>query len=37
MSRYVDAPRASVYRALLDARAVAVWMVPDGIVRFSSR
>lgn len=31
MSRYVDAPRASVYRALLDARAVAAWMVPDGM------
>jgi hypothetical protein len=25
----VNAPRASVYRALLDARAVATWMVPD--------
>jgi uncharacterized protein YndB with AHSA1/START domain len=28
---HVDAPRASVYRALLDARAVATWMVPDGM------
>jgi uncharacterized protein YndB with AHSA1/START domain len=29
--RHVNAPRASVYRALLDARAVATWMVPDGM------
>jgi uncharacterized protein YndB with AHSA1/START domain len=29
--RRVDAPRADVYRALLDARAVAEWMVPDGM------
>lgn len=29
--RHVNAPRANVYRALLDARAVAVWMVPDGM------
>jgi uncharacterized protein YndB with AHSA1/START domain len=27
----VNAPRATVYRALLDARAVATWMVPDGM------
>lgn len=27
----VNAPRASVYRALLDARAVAQWMVPTGM------
>jgi uncharacterized protein YndB with AHSA1/START domain len=27
----VSAPRAAVYRALLDARAVATWMVPDGM------
>jgi len=27
----VNAPRASVYRALLDARAVATWMVPNGM------
>jgi uncharacterized protein YndB with AHSA1/START domain len=26
--RHVNAPRASVYRALLDARAAATWMVP---------
>ncbi|HEV8700706.1 MAG TPA: SRPBCC family protein [Candidatus Polarisedimenticolia bacterium] len=31
ISRRVNAPRASVYRALLDARAVARWMVPDGM------
>src|SRR5438128_7419136 len=29
--RRVNAPRASVYRALLDARAVATWMVPNGM------
>jgi uncharacterized protein YndB with AHSA1/START domain len=29
--RRVHAPRASVYRALLDARAVQTWMVPDGM------
>jgi uncharacterized protein YndB with AHSA1/START domain len=28
---HVNAPRASVYRALLDPRAVATWMVPDGM------
>jgi uncharacterized protein YndB with AHSA1/START domain len=27
----VNAPRARVYRALLDERAVATWMVPDGM------
>jgi uncharacterized protein YndB with AHSA1/START domain len=27
----VNAPRASVYRALLDARAVAKWKVPSGM------
>jgi uncharacterized protein YndB with AHSA1/START domain len=31
ISRRVNAPRASVYRALLDARAVATWMVPIGM------
>ena len=31
IARHVNAPRASVYRALLDARAVAVWMVPAGM------
>jgi uncharacterized protein YndB with AHSA1/START domain len=30
-SRRVNAPRANVYRALLDARAVATWMVPTGM------
>jgi uncharacterized protein YndB with AHSA1/START domain len=27
----MNAPRAAVYRALLDARAVAKWMVPNGM------
>src|SRR3989442_677088 len=27
----MHAPRAKVYRALLDARAVATWMVPNGM------
>lgn len=27
----MNAPRASVYQALLDARAVATWMVPTGM------
>jgi uncharacterized protein YndB with AHSA1/START domain len=31
ISRHVKAPRAKVYRALLDARAVARWMVPPGM------
>ncbi len=31
ISRHVNASRASVYRALLDARAVATWMVPTGM------
>ncbi|HLJ60157.1 MAG TPA: SRPBCC family protein [bacterium] len=31
ISRRVNAPRANVYRALLDARAVATWMVPSGM------
>jgi len=30
ISRRMNAPRASVYRALLDARAVAAWKVPTG-------
>jgi uncharacterized protein YndB with AHSA1/START domain len=29
ISQYVNAPRAQVYRALIDADAVARWMVPD--------
>jgi uncharacterized protein YndB with AHSA1/START domain len=31
IGRHVNAPRASVYRALLDPRAVATWMVPTGM------
>jgi uncharacterized protein YndB with AHSA1/START domain len=31
ISRRVNAPRAAVYRALLDARAVATWKVPTGM------
>jgi uncharacterized protein YndB with AHSA1/START domain len=31
VSRRVNAPRAIVYRALLDPRAVATWMVPNGM------
>jgi uncharacterized protein YndB with AHSA1/START domain len=31
ISQYVNAPRALVYRALLDPDAVATWMVPDGM------
>src|ERR1700736_6221186 len=31
ISRRMSAPRAIVYRALLDARAVATWMVPTGM------
>jgi uncharacterized protein YndB with AHSA1/START domain len=31
VTRHVKAPRARVYRALLDARAVATWMVPEGM------
>ena len=31
MRQRVNAPRASVYRALLDERAVARWMVPSGM------
>ncbi len=31
ISRHVDAPCANVYRALLDARAVATWMLPIGM------
>jgi uncharacterized protein YndB with AHSA1/START domain len=30
-TRYLDAPRADVYRALLDADAVRRWKVPDGM------
>jgi uncharacterized protein YndB with AHSA1/START domain len=31
VSCHVNAPRASVYRALLDANAVATWKVPTGM------
>jgi uncharacterized protein YndB with AHSA1/START domain len=31
ISRRLNAPRSKVYRALLDPRAVATWMVPDGM------
>jgi uncharacterized protein YndB with AHSA1/START domain len=31
ISRRVNAPRAVVYRAFLDANAVATWMVPNGM------
>jgi uncharacterized protein YndB with AHSA1/START domain len=31
ISRHIKAPRAAVYRALLDARAVAAWKVPTGM------
>lgn len=31
LSRQMSAPRSAVYRALLDAGAVAAWRVPDGM------
>lgn len=31
ISRHMNAPRARVYRALLDPLAVAIWMVPRGM------
>jgi uncharacterized protein YndB with AHSA1/START domain len=31
ISRHMNAPRAVVYSALLDARAIATWMVPTGM------
>lgn len=31
ITRRINAPRAAVYRALLDPHAVATWMVPDGM------
>ena len=31
MVRLIDAPRATVYRALTDSASVARWMVPDGM------
>jgi len=29
--RHINAPRSNVYRALLDAQAIATWMVPNGM------
>jgi uncharacterized protein YndB with AHSA1/START domain len=29
--RHINAPREEVYRALIDARAIAKWKVPDGM------
>jgi uncharacterized protein YndB with AHSA1/START domain len=31
VSQHIDAPRAAVYRALLDPAAIARWRVPDGM------
>jgi uncharacterized protein YndB with AHSA1/START domain len=31
INQHINAPRAIVYRALLDARAVGKWKVPDGM------
>jgi uncharacterized protein YndB with AHSA1/START domain len=31
ITRYINAPRERVYRALLDPRAIAKWKVPDGM------
>ena len=31
LTRHIKAPRAAIYRALLDAGAVATWMVPTGM------
>jgi uncharacterized protein YndB with AHSA1/START domain len=31
ITQHINAPRADVYRALLDPQAVATWMVPDGM------
>lgn len=31
LERHIAAPRAAVYRALIDADAIAQWMVPDGM------
>jgi uncharacterized protein YndB with AHSA1/START domain len=32
LTRHIRAPRALVYRALLDAEDVQHWMVPDGMM-----
>lgn len=34
LTQHINAPRASVYRALIDARAVAAWMVPSGMTSY---
>jgi uncharacterized protein YndB with AHSA1/START domain len=34
ISRHIDAPCTTVYRALLDAHAVANWRVPDGMTSY---
>jgi uncharacterized protein YndB with AHSA1/START domain len=34
ISCHINAPRAAVYRALLDPRAVAKWKVPDGMTAY---
>jgi uncharacterized protein YndB with AHSA1/START domain len=31
VTHHINAPRAAVYRALLDARAIAAWRVPTGM------
>ncbi len=31
VTRRIQAPRAAIYRALLDTRAIEVWRVPDGM------
>src|SRR5512139_94507 len=31
ISQHINAPRADVYRALLDSHAIAKWKVPDGM------
>ena len=34
VSRHIHAPRAKVYQTLIDAQAVATWMVPDGMTSY---
>ena len=34
LTQHMNAPRASVYRALMDARAVAAWMVPSDMTSY---
>ncbi len=34
VSRHINTPRAKVYQALIDAQAVASWMVPDGMTSY---